>query len=154
LSHEVLAWDGFVRLVSLWEVLKTYAFDFAEMQAQLASPPMAIVSINAQFEQSGAGELHVDTSALGEWVDRWVKRAIELSKELNLRASYELAVRIDSDRPWVGERFAQEIKDLRSRIEDELKAANFLYIPLSKMEFYEPCVLRRQGRSAIHKRYR
>jgi hypothetical protein len=98
---------------------------------------MTIAAINMQWQASGAGEIHVDTSALGEWVEKWVKRAIELSKELNLRTSHELALRIDSDRPWVGEHFANRIMDLRSRIEDELKAIHFLFIPLSKAEFYD-----------------
>ena len=37
LSREILTWDRFVRLVSLWEVLKTYAYDFVEINRILRS---------------------------------------------------------------------------------------------------------------------
>jgi hypothetical protein len=98
----------------------------------LANLSPLIVLMDQHSQESGAGEFHVEASALGEWIEKWVKRAIELSKELNLRTAHKLAVRIDSDRPWVGKSFAGKLKDLQSRIEDELKAISFLHVSLVK----------------------
>jgi len=52
LSHEIVAWDRFVRLVSLWEVLKTYAHLFAHINVQLSAWSISVAATDLSVKQT------------------------------------------------------------------------------------------------------
>jgi hypothetical protein len=68
-------------------------------------------------------------------LDDSLSRVEVLCEELNLRAALEHIKRFDDERPYRDDRFgslANLVREVRQRIEDELKSVQFLFVPLSK----------------------
>lgn len=115
-------------------MLKPYGQELAQLDGELVSA--AIVAHHLISEKGDdAIQKDADTIAL---IDGYLAEAERLSSELNLRSTYDLVCSVRADRPfWVGRSFIFSLKDIRSRLEGDLKHVNFYLVPLSKFEYYD-----------------
>ena len=129
-------------------MLQTYAYHFVEINhnLELVLHMLAqIIAGNAQFRKQGKypiyrAEDHYNLSEVWKILDDSLSRAKTLCEELNLRAALEHINRFDDERPYSDERFnplANLVRELRQRIEDELKSVQFLFVPFSKTDYYD-----------------
>jgi hypothetical protein len=93
-----------------------------------------------------AGSLEQDRGGLSELppslqnnLAEQLSKALLLCKELGLRSAYDHIETTIADKPWMAGRMAQAINEIRQRIESELKYTFFLFVPLTKLEYYDKC---------------
>ena len=135
LSREILAWDRFVRLVSLLEVLKTYAHIFADLLLRMSACSIAIAQLDSSFKRSNPNA-EFDVANI-ETVGDGITEDLQHAEKLDLRSAHEHVARLLDDKPWKGIGFAYDLKQAVSRITDDLKSVWFMLVPLSKVEYFD-----------------
>ena len=129
-------------------MLKTYAHQFVEINHTLELVLLMlsqIVAGNDQYEKQGKypqyrAEDRYKLPEIYKMLDDSLSRVKVLCEELNLRAALEHIKRFDDERPYRDDRFgslANLVREVRQRIEDELKSVQFLFVPLSKTDYYD-----------------
>jgi hypothetical protein len=146
LPREILAWDRFIRLVSLWEMIKTYAYDLVEITGHFHAY-MGTLWFAAELHKRIKDPIKNPLDAFNlpvvfEDLENYLMKARKICRELELRSSAEHIEKTLAEWRYLVkqenvEGIADRLKEIRQRIEDDLKHVSFLLVPLSKTGYYD-----------------
>lgn len=104
-----------------------------------------IESADKRYKQSGQyptfqGSDMYNLPECFKQLDESIASIKALCEELNLNSGLEHIKRLQDERPHLEERFgrlADLIREVRQRVEDDLKIVYFLHVPAAKVEYYD-----------------
>src|SRR5437870_1879542 len=129
-------------------MLNIYAHRFVRLThdlEQVLSMLATIIAGNSQLKKQGKyplvrAEDNYDMSEVYKILDGSLAEIKNLCEELNLRSALEHIKRFEAEKPYRDDRFqslANLIREARQRVEDDLKNVQFLFVPASKVEYYD-----------------
>src|SRR5712664_3596572 len=134
LPCEILAWDRFIRLVSLWEMIKTYAYDLVEITGHFHAY-MGTLGFAAELRKRIKDPIKNPLDVFNlplvfEDLENYLMKARKACRELGLRSSAEHIEKTLAEWRYLVkqenvEGIADRLKEIRQRIEDDLKHVNF-----------------------------
>lgn len=125
-------------------MLKTYAYDLVAAERKITAIASSMGSIALIQTMAPPGRPDpadiLNLEKLETEIEDGLKTLLSLSRELGLRSAYTQFERIASEIQYykndIG-KVSRELRDATRRIEDDLKPVHFLFVPLSKLEFYD-----------------
>lgn len=115
---------------------KNYAHAFAELIMMLDGYLTTFVMFCGP-DVMGAEFPVASVPVLQHGIEQQLIRAADLCGELHLRSASALIARARADKPWAGTAFAHTLKEVRSRILDDLKNVQFQLIPESRLQHFD-----------------
>jgi hypothetical protein len=121
------------QLMTLFDMLKNYSTIFSDLMTGL-------LDIEFCLSQYDDRELTKKISkAEDDKISQCMHIAIKMAGEMNLDAAEALLVRMhqSKQRGYTKIALCVDVKDLRSRIEDQLKARHFLFVDQNLVDYYK-----------------